>query len=345
LFYSTSISVQSWGIGELFDLIQKKHAKKIRINPKTSSMTFSEVDDGLTAEYDASLLQKYLPPTQGVVSADPDLVAGLGGVIPEHTVKALNATEFVNVYGRVVRDQSQPDIMCLQYIYVWDYQAVPAHEADYEPIYVFVDKDHHYLVYDLVHYCSRRLDLGASGSAGPGLRVVPGWHSFLPDGELPLDVRDRDLDVQPLSDQHLRSWWSISDYESQLKIDEFLMSPFLLEAPGHFLADPDEDSKTMCCTFLQIEQALAETDNVRDGVLEGIRRSLTNCVTLFTLYRLGSLIKLLLEMSEVGLVTVPISLKDGLNLGAIGAMLNNGVVTLTEAGRGLMERMKGSQED
>ena len=308
-------------------------------------MTFKEVDMGFTAEYDAALLQYYLPPTSGVMTADSTLASSLGGVIPEYTVETLNATNFVNVYGRVVRDKSQSDLMCLQYIYLWDYQAVPAHEADFEPVYVFVDKEHHYLVYDLVHYCSRRLDLREPGSIGPGLKVVPGWHSFLPDGELAPEARDTELTVQPLSDQHLHSWWSIPDYEAQLKIDEYLRNPFLLEVPGHFLTDPDEDSKTMCCTFLQIEQALSETDNVRDGVIEGVRRSLTNCVTLFTLYRLGSLIKLLLEMSEVGLVTVPVSLKDGLNLGAIGAMLNNGVVSLTEAGCGLMERMKDSQEE
>jgi hypothetical protein len=99
-------------------------------------MTFTEHVSGVTVEYDQALLTKYLPVTSGIKDGDRALAENLGGVIPEATCQALMDTDFIGVYGRVVRSQEIPDLICLQYLYVWDYQAVPAHEGDYEPIYM-----------------------------------------------------------------------------------------------------------------------------------------------------------------------------------------------------------------
>ncbi|MFW9921275.1 MAG: hypothetical protein ACFFED_16865, partial [Candidatus Thorarchaeota archaeon] len=187
-------------------MVEKPHLEHIRISPK--KLTFNLVDRNLVAWYDEGLLKKHLPPTSGVESADMNLVKGLSKYLPEDTKEALESTEFVNVFGRAVQRKDKKGPLCLQYLYVWDYQAVPLHEADYEPIYVYIENDQRYAIYDLVHYCTRRIDLGPLGQDGPGLHVVPGWHSFLP-ATLKSSQIDSGLRVIPLSDQHLNSWWNI----------------------------------------------------------------------------------------------------------------------------------------
>jgi hypothetical protein len=191
-------------------MVTKKYGDMLRPNIDEDTMTFNEVYQGLTASFDERLLKDNLPPVSGVRSSDALLVSGLGKYIPKETVEALKSTEFVNVYGRVVTDR-RSGRMCLQYLFVWDYQAVPEHEADYEPVFIYLDGNSRYAIYDLVHYCTRRLDLHAPREEGPGLRVVPGWHSFLPVSELKQSEKDSDLEIQPLSDQHLESWWNIPD--------------------------------------------------------------------------------------------------------------------------------------
>ncbi|MBN2229268.1 MAG: hypothetical protein JW779_06700 [Candidatus Thorarchaeota archaeon] len=316
-------------------MIEKKYSELLRIKPKPDKMTFSECSSGLRARFDRGLLEKHLPVTSGVQKGDQSLLEVLGVVIPESTREALKATEFIGVYGRIVTSEDFPNLLCLQYLYVWDYQAVPAHEADYEPIFVYVDKRREYAIYDLAHYCSRRIDLSAPIKGTLGLRMIPGWHSFLPayitDGS-----RDNNLNIQPLSDQHLRSWWSIPEEAPRLKIVNHLRDPFQLQAPGHFMDAPDENAKTMCCSFLQIENAMAEFDDPRQGIIEGVKRAFANCVGLLAFYRIGAFIQLLTEMSDIGMLKVPLTSK-GIDLVAISNLLRDGLVSLTNAGRQFFE--------
>ncbi|MFW9804170.1 MAG: hypothetical protein ACFFFC_16030, partial [Candidatus Thorarchaeota archaeon] len=258
-------------------MVEKKYRDLLHLSVPESKARFKQHAPGLSASYDQGLLQDHLPPTSGVLRGDEMLLTSIGHVMPEQTRIAFEATEFVNVFGRVLSDHSGHP-RCLQYLYVWDYQAVPAHEADYEPIFVFLDGPDRFAIYDLVHYCSRRLNLGPPGSKGPGLRMVPGWHSFLPDFGMPPKAVDKGLDVQPLSDEHLRTWWTIPDMEPRLKIKEYMRDPFLLEAPGHFLENPDDNSRTICCTFLELERALREFEDPRQGLIEGIKRAFNKCV-------------------------------------------------------------------
>jgi len=312
-------------------MVEKEHSAQLRVNPATDRMTFTEHIKGLKAEFDRSLLEKYLPITSGVRNGDKALAEHLGIMIPDSTQEALKETQFIGVFGRVLRSPEIPDLLCLQYLYVWDYQAVPEHEGDYEPIFVFVDKTRKYAIYDLVHYCSRRLDFELPLGGNLGLRMIPGWHSFLPS-LISEGSRDKNLEVKPLSDQHLRSWWSIPDESARLKIVNRFKDPFLLEAPGHFLDSPDENSITMCCTFLEIEKALAEFEDPKEAVVEGIKRAFAKCVGLFALYRLGAFIQLLGEMNDIGILKAPIT-STGLNLAAIGNLLKSGIVSVTKAGR------------
>jgi len=294
-------------------------------------MRFDEHEHGLSAEFDKHLLQEHLPRTQGIVNGDKTLANTLSAVIPDSTREALRDTEFVGVFGRVVRQKGSGGGVCLQYFYVWDYQAVPAHEADYEPIFIYLDGSRKYAIYDLVHYCTRRITLKSRMS----FRMIPGWHSFLP-AELNDSEIDSGLDVQPLSDEHLRSWWSIPDEEARLKVEGFIRDPFMLEAPGHFMDQPDENAQTMCCSFLQIERALNEFEDPRKGVVEGVKRAFSTCVGILALYRLGAYLQLLGEMNDIGMVQFPVSLSS-INIGTIGKILQDGFVSLTKAGKKILD--------
>ncbi|MHA2026756.1 MAG: hypothetical protein ACW98U_12720 [Candidatus Thorarchaeota archaeon] len=324
-------------------MVQKKHTDRIRVFVPPADMTFKEHEGGLSAEFDKKLLQKHLPLTSGVLAGDQALADTLGTVIPEATRDALRATDFVGVFGRVVKQGGFSGAICLQYFYVWDYQAVPQHEGDYEPIFVYLDGSRKYAIYDLVHYCSRRVDLKKFGKDRVGFRMIPGWHSFLP-AELSKSEIDKGLEVLPLSDQHLHSWWSIPDEATRLKVEGFIRDPFLMEAPGHFMDQPDENSQTICCSFLHIENALSEFEDPKQGIVEGVKRALTNCVGLLALYRLGAFIQLLGEMNDIGLVNVPAPLTSGgINLAAIGTMLHDGFVSLTKAGAALLDGFYGEE--
>ena len=318
-------------------MVEKKYQERLQIKVPSDKLTFAKHADNLVSYFDQKLLQENLPPTSGVIHSDKALAESLDRVLPESTKDALDQTEFIGVFGRIITQQTHPDYLCLQYLYVWDYQAVPLHEADYEPVFVFLKGGKRYALYDLVHYCSRRIDLGPIGKDGPGLRIVPGWHSFIPVSSLQKSSIDSNLEVQPLSDRHLQSWWSIPEEAPRLKIDEFLLNPFVLEVPGHFLTSPDKESQTICCVFSEIENAMKEFDDPKTGLVEGVKRALTRCIGIFALHRLGALVTLLGEMNEVGLVNLGAPLKGGLNLVAITQMLRDGFLSLTQFGRSLFE--------
>jgi hypothetical protein len=326
-------------------MVEKKYQDSLRIKVSPDKMTFIEHADNLVSYYDQKILQENLPPTSGVITSDSILAESLDRVLPEETKEALKQTEFIGVFGRIIRTQAQPDHLCLQYLYVWDYQAVPLHEADYEPIFVFLKGDRRHALYDLVHYCTRRIDLDPPKEDSVGLRMVPGWHSFLPVPKLRVNSLDIDLKVQPLSDQHLKSWWGIPEKDPQLKINEFMLDPFLLESPGHFLSAPDDESRTICCIFSEIENAMKEFDDPKTGLIEGIKRALTNCVGLFALHRLGALVQLLSEMNKVGLVNLGAPLEGGFNFSAVTQMLRDGFLSLTQSGQSFFEGLRKTKTD
>ena len=322
-------------------MVEKKHTKHIRIAP--SNFSFNEVRRGLTAWYDEELLKKYIPPTTGILHGDSLLAKGLAKYIPEDTLDALESTEFVSVFGRVVQSENRRGPLCLQYLYVWDFQAVPLHEGDYEPVFVYLDGNEHYIIYDLVHYCTRRLDITTKSEDVSGLRMIPGWHSFLPSTLKKEDI-DVDLPLTPLSDEHLQSWWNIPDEPSRFKIEGYIHDPFRLKTPGHFMDTPDEEAKTMCCTFVEIENAFHEFDDPRTAIVEGFKRAFARCIGIFAIHKLPAFIQLLREMNDVGLITIPPALKEGLNIASIGSLLSDGFVSLTEKGKSFFEGLSKNSE-
>lgn len=324
-------------------MVKKKFSDLLHIRPRPEDMTFSEHVDGVSVAFDQQLLSKYLPVTSGVQKGDQTLAKTLGVIIPEVTRQNLLDTEFIGVYGRIVRSKQTPNLICLQYLYVWDYQAVPAHEGDYEPIYVYLDKKRQFAIYDLVHYCSRRLDFELPLSGKVGLRTIPGWHSFIP-AIISDESQDKNLEVKPLSDQHLRAWWSIPEDASRLKIVRHIKDPFQMKAPGHFADAPDENARTMCCTFLEIEKALAEFEDPKVAIIEGMKRAFAKCVGILALYRLGAFVQLLVEMNDIGMIKAPIS-SSGIDLVALGNMLKEGLVSVTKAGQDFFEKLYYGETD
>jgi hypothetical protein len=87
----------------------------------------------------------------------------------------------------------------------------------------------------------------------------------------------------------------------------------------------------MCCTFLEIEKALAEFDDSKVAVVVGIKRAFTKCVGLFALHKLSAFIQLLGEMNDIGILKAPIT-SSGLNLASIGNILKEGVISVTNVG-------------
>ena len=108
----------------------------------------------------------------------------------------------------------------------------------------------------------------------------------------------------------------------------------------------DENSQTMCCSFLHIENALSEFEDPKVGLVEGIKRAFSNCIGILALYRLGTFLQLLGEMNDIGMVKIPVSLSSGgIDIVAIGAMLRDGFVTLTRAGSDLLDGFYADDEE
>ena len=92
-------------------MVEKKYSELLRVSPRPDEMTFTEHVSGVTVEYDHALLTKYLPVTSGVQDGDHALAKSLGAVIPKATRQALMDTNFIGVYGRVVKSQETPDLI------------------------------------------------------------------------------------------------------------------------------------------------------------------------------------------------------------------------------------------
>ena len=97
-------------------------------------------------------------------------------------------------------------------------------------------------------------------------------------------------------------------------------------------------------TFLEIEKAMKEYESPKEGFAEGIRRSLSKCVGIFGLFKLGAFSKLLTEMNDVGLVKLPRTVGSGLDFGAIASILKDGMIGLTNAGQTLFGGFRNSDE-
>lgn len=168
--------------------------------PQNPQMDFTEIKNGYACHWDEAELRQYVPYV----------------IIPDESY-----ISFKGVFGRVVEYGN--DARCYQYIYLWDGQLFPPHPMDYEPVlvYVFDKLESKAIIYDHLHYKIGRFWINESTAAR--LRVVYPWHSFRRGRYLAGDI-----DIHPLTDDHLNHWWKITDSRARLTITDDIRHPFRL---------------------------------------------------------------------------------------------------------------------
>ncbi len=162
------------------------------------STAYSEtLPKGYRVDFDDALAMAHLPHVTGSgESTDP--------------------TELESIHYRIVKS---PEEACIEYIYYWNFQLIPTHSYDYEPIYVYL-KDNlvKRLAFDLWHYRTRVL---ANASV---FTICGPWHSFL--------SRDRthsqiERPLMRLDEAVLGKWYS-RDPKARFVIKHKLTDPWLL---------------------------------------------------------------------------------------------------------------------
>ncbi len=83
-------------------MVEKNFSDRLHLKVDARDASFNQHAPAYKAYFDAELLQKHLPPTSGIRTADSALLVTFGNALPDDTVDALKETKFVNVYGRVI---------------------------------------------------------------------------------------------------------------------------------------------------------------------------------------------------------------------------------------------------
>ncbi len=162
------------------------------------STAYSEMlPKGYRVDFDDELATAHLPQVTGSEeSTDP--------------------TELESIYYRIVRS---PDESCIEYIYYWNFQLIPTHSYDYEPIYVYLkDGLVKRVAFDLWHYKTRVM-LNASR-----FMICGPWHSFLS-----IDQSHSHIE-RPLTrlDEAVLGKWYGRDPKARFVIKHKLTDPWLL---------------------------------------------------------------------------------------------------------------------
>ncbi len=162
------------------------------------STAYSEIlPKGYRVDFDDALAMAHLPHVTGSgESTDP--------------------TELESVYYRIVRS---PRESCIEYIYYWNFQLIPTHSYDYEPIYVYLrDGLVKRVAFDFWHYKTKAL---ANAS---GFTICGPWHSFLS-----IDHSHSQIE-RPLMrlDEAVLGKWYARDPKARFVIKHKLTDPWLL---------------------------------------------------------------------------------------------------------------------
>ena len=88
----------------------------------------------------------------------------------------------------------------------------------------------------------------------------------------------------------------------------------------------------MSVDSILIEKALAEFEDPKVAIIEGIKRAFSKCIGIFALHRLGAFWQLLNEMNDIGMIKAPIS-ESGIDIVAISNLLKDGFISVTKAGQ------------
>ena len=109
---------------------------------------------GYTIDFDDTLAAKHVPVVAESLALDP-----------------LDPSEFEAIYYRIVNRTNAES--CIEYIFYWNFQYLPPHSYDYEPIYVYLREGQLDRVgFDFFHYDARVL------SKQPPFEICGLWHAF-----------------------------------------------------------------------------------------------------------------------------------------------------------------------
>lgn len=156
---------------------------------------------GYAIDYDDTLAAKHLP------------------VLAEY--QARDPAELEAIYYRIVnRPQAES---CIEYIYYWNFQYLPPHSYDYEPIYVYLrDGQLDRVAFDFFHYDARVLP------EEPPFEVCGLWHAFGALDQSPMECLDRPL--VRLDNAVLGKWYNRAHTKSQFEIKQKLTDPWLVHS-------------------------------------------------------------------------------------------------------------------
>ena len=165
---------------------------------ESSAILRENLPEGYQVTYDDEFAKAQLP--QITERIDPD-----------------DPAELEAVYYRIVKDQSR---LCIQYIYYWNFQVFPPHSYDYEPIYVYFEKDQaNKVAFDFWHYTARVI------SGKPPFLIWGPWHSFTTS-----DRQNSNAIEGPLLqlDPAVLDKWYNRKPKSKFEISQKLTDPWLL---------------------------------------------------------------------------------------------------------------------
>ena len=83
--------------------------------------------------------------------------------------QTLDPSELEAIYYRIVNHNAES---CIEYIFYWNFQYLPPHSYDYEPIYVYLREGQlERVAFDFFHYDARVL------SEQPPFEICGLWHA------------------------------------------------------------------------------------------------------------------------------------------------------------------------
>ena len=149
--------------------------------------------------------------------------------------EALDPSELEAIYYRIMK--RPPAESCIEYIYYWNFQYLPPHSYDYEPIYVYLhDGEVDQVAFDFFDYDARVF------SHEPSFEICGLWHAFDALDQAPMERLDRPL--ARLDNAVLGKWYSprFVHPKSKFVIRRKLTDPWLLRDMSTF-RDDDTDTR------------------------------------------------------------------------------------------------------
>jgi hypothetical protein len=158
-------------------------------------------------------------PASYTIDYDDTLAAKLLPVVAEY--EALDPSEVEAIYYRIVK---RPNVeSCIEYIYYWNFQYLPPHSYDYEPIYVYLqDGQPDHVAFDFFHYDARVI------SRQTPFEICGLWHAFSDLDQAPTERLDRPL--VRLDNAVLGKWYNRPHEKSQFVIRQKLTDPWLVHS-------------------------------------------------------------------------------------------------------------------